>query len=118
MVLEQGESPMKKKPSGKPAIERKRRTRAKPGSLPFTEAQALWSADVEQHGLDSPVARQCPKCHGLLMAQAINLTTKNDIRCINCGWQPQWGTRVVTESDEVRSIRRLTAQFCTTGLAS
>ena len=33
-------------------------------------------------------------------------------------WQPQWGTRVVTESDELRSIRRLTAELCSTGLVS
>ena len=109
---------MKKKSSSKQLESRKRRTRSTPGSLPMTEAQAVWSADVELHGLHSPVARQCPKCRGLLMAQAIDLTTKNDIRCINCGWQPQWGTRVVEESDEVRSIRRLTAEFCTTGLPS
>ncbi len=109
---------MKKKSSRKPSLPKRRRTRSVPGSLPITKAQEMWSADVKLYGLDSPVARQCPKCRGLLMAQAIDLTTKNDIRCINCGWQPQWGTRVVKESDELRSIRRLTAEFCTTGLAS
>ena len=96
----------------------KRRNRSVPGSLPPTQAEIMWSADVKSHGLDSAVARQCPKCQGLLMAQAVDLTTKNDIRCINCGWQPQWGTRVVTESDELRSIRRLTAELCSTGLVS
>ena len=109
---------MKKRSYRKTVEERKRRHRSTPGSLPVTEAQVMWSADVQLHGLDSPIARQCPKCQGLLTSQAVHLTTKNDIRCINCGWQPQWGTRVVTESDEVRSIRRLTAEFCTTGLAS
>ncbi len=97
---------------------KKRRNRSVPGSLPLTQAEVMWSADVESHGLDSPVARRCPKCQGLLMAQSVDLTIKNDIRCINCGWQPQWGTRVVTESDELRSIRRLTAELCSTGLVS
>lgn len=109
---------MKKKSLSKSSLPRKRRTRSIPGVLPVTEAQTTWTANVKLHGLQSPVARRCPKCRGLLTAQVVDLTTKNDIRCINCGWQPQWGTRVVTESDEVRSIRRLTAQFCTTDLVS
>ncbi|GJL56297.1 MAG: hypothetical protein NPIRA02_34290 [Nitrospirales bacterium] len=109
---------MKKKSYVKTPKPRKRRTRSIPGSLPVTEAQTMWTADVKMHGIHSPAARRCPKCRGLLTAQVIDLTTKNDIRCINCGWQPQWGTRVITESDEVRSIRALTAQFCTTGLVS
>ena len=107
----------RKAPNTQPGRKR-RRTRSTPGSLPMTEAQASWSENVKQHGIHSTIARQCPKCTGLLMAQAIDLTTKNDIRCINCGWQPQWGTRVISESDEVRSIRRLTAEFCTSGIAS
>ncbi len=108
---------MKKKSSNKETMPKKRRMRSVPGALPTTEAEVMWIEDVASHGLDSAVARQCPKCRGLLMAQAADLSTKNDIRCINCGWQPQWGTRVVTESDELRSIRRLTAKLCSTGLA-
>ncbi|MGB0908830.1 MAG: hypothetical protein ACPGYT_00585 [Nitrospirales bacterium] len=107
---------MKKKDQRKEPVAKKRRVRSIPGALPTTQAEAMWSADVKSHGLHSPGARQCPKCRGLLMAQAIDLTTKNDIRCINCGWQPQWGTRVITESDEVRTIRRLTTKLCVTDL--
>ncbi|MCA9471341.1 MAG: hypothetical protein MRJ96_06490 [Nitrospirales bacterium] len=108
---------MKRKVSKAQPARKQRRTRSTPGSLPVTESQTSWSENVKLHGIHSSVARRCPKCTGLLMAQVIDLTTENDIRCINCGWQPQWGTRVVSESDEVRSIRRLTAEFCTSGIA-
>ena len=66
---------------------------------------------VQQNGSKNGRSNHCPKCDGLVVCQPINSSNMMDIRCINCGWQPQWGTRIVTESAEVRSIRKLTSQF-------
>ncbi len=89
---------------------RKRRTTSKPTTEPVTQAHLAWVSDVQENGINSPSSRQCPKCQGFLLTQPIDLTPLNDIRCVNCGWQPQWGTRIVKENEEVRSIRRFTAQ--------
>ena len=101
---------MKSKPSIKKHGTRKRRTASKPSAEPVTQAHLAWVSDVKENGLNSPSSRRCPKCQGFLLTQPIDLTPLNDIRCVNCGWQPQWGTRIVKENEEVRSIRRFTAQ--------
>ncbi len=53
----------------------------------------------------------CLKCQGWMVVQEIDLCTKLEIRCLNCGWQPQYGERVIQETEEARSIRRFTAKL-------
>ena len=55
--------------------------------------------------------RYCLKCQGWLEVQAVDTTQKVEMRCLNCGWQPQFGERFIKESEEARSIRRFTAEF-------
>ncbi len=55
--------------------------------------------------------RYCLKCRGWLDVQAVDPTKKVEMRCLNCGWQPQFGERIIKESEEARSIRRFTAEF-------
>ncbi len=55
--------------------------------------------------------RYCLKCQGWLEVQAVDTTQKVEMRCLNCGWQPQFGGRIIKESEEARSIRRFTAEF-------
>ena len=52
---------------------------------------------------------QCLKCQGSLIIQEVTLARDLEIRCLNCGWQPQYGQRVIQETEEARSIRRFTA---------
>lgn len=53
----------------------------------------------------------CLKCQGWIVVQEIDLSKKLEMRCLNCGWQPQYGERVVRETEEARSIRRFTAEL-------
>ena len=53
----------------------------------------------------------CLKCHGWIVVQVVDLSKKREMRCLNCGWQPQYGQRTITETDEARSIRRFTAKL-------
>jgi hypothetical protein len=53
----------------------------------------------------------CLKCHGWIVVQEIDLSKKLEMRCLNCGWQPQYGERVIRETEEARSIRRFTAKM-------
>ena len=53
----------------------------------------------------------CLKCHGWIVVQEIDLSKKLEMRCLNCGWQPQYGERVIQETEEARSIRRFTAEL-------
>ncbi len=55
--------------------------------------------------------KYCLKCRGWLDVQAVDPTQKVEMRCLNCGWQPQFGERIIKESEEARSIRRFTAEF-------
>lgn len=55
--------------------------------------------------------RYCLKCQGWLEVQAVDTTQKVEMRCLNCGGQPQFGGRIIKESEEARSIRRFTAEF-------
>ena len=66
---------------------------------------------IPHNGSQNGRPNHCPKCSGLVVCQPLNAANLMDIRCINCGWQPQWGTRIVTESAEVRSIRKMTSQL-------
>ncbi|RMH35991.1 MAG: hypothetical protein D6690_07325 [Nitrospirae bacterium] len=61
---------------------------------------------------------QCPKCHGLPSIIPQDSSQPLEIRCINCGWQPQWGTKIIVETEEARTMRRLTVQSSTQGLSS
>ena len=53
----------------------------------------------------------CLKCQGWMVVQEIDLSKKLEMRCLNCGWQPQYGERVIQETEESRSIRRFTAEL-------
>jgi len=53
----------------------------------------------------------CLKCQGWMVVQEMDLSAKIEIRCLNCGWQPQYGERVIQETEEARSIRRFTAEL-------
>ncbi len=53
----------------------------------------------------------CMKCRGWMVVQEVDLSKKIEIRCLNCGWQPRYGERVVQETEESRSIRRFTAEL-------
>ncbi len=53
----------------------------------------------------------CLKCQGWMVVQEIDLSKKLEMRCLNCGWQPQYGERVIQETEEARSIRRFTAEL-------
>ena len=63
------------------------------------------------NGVGHHSTNRCRKCQGFLVLQQPDPSQPIEIRCVNCGWQPQWGTKIVTETDEIRSIRRLTAKF-------
>ena len=53
----------------------------------------------------------CLKCQGWIVVQMVDLSKKLEMRCLNCGWQPQYGERVIRETEEARSIRRFTAEM-------
>lgn len=56
-------------------------------------------------------AYHCLKCHGWIVVQVVDLSKNQEMRCLNCGWQPQYGERTITETEEARSIRRFTAEL-------
>ena len=58
-----------------------------------------------------PSLKYCLKCQGWLEVQTVDPPKKVEMRCLNCGWQPQFGERIIKESEEARSIRRFTAEF-------
>jgi len=54
---------------------------------------------------------QCPKCNGHVRiepGESINQIIK---RCLNCGWQPNYQTPIIHETEESRMLRFLTTQF-------
>ena len=53
----------------------------------------------------------CLKCQGWMIVQEIDFSKKIEMRCLNCGWQPQYGERVIQETEEARSIRRFTSEL-------
>lgn len=55
--------------------------------------------------------RRCQKCQGWVVVQTIDLAKNIETRCLNCGWQPQYGPRDVRETDEARAIRQFTGGF-------
>lgn len=59
----------------------------------------------------SPPNNECQKCRGLLVSLPGDLPRSIEQRCVNCGWQPKFGMRVVTESAEAKALRRRTAEF-------
>lgn len=46
-----------------------------------------------------------------MIVQEIDFSKKIEMRCLNCGWQPQYGERVIQETEEARSIRRFTSEL-------
>ena len=51
----------------------------------------------------------CLKCQGWIVIREVDCNKKLEMRCLNCGWQPQYGKRLIQETEEARSIRRFTA---------
>ena len=49
--------------------------------------------------------QRCPKCQGWVM---VHLDTTPELRCINCGWRPQYDSRTTTESETSRWFRQAT----------
>lgn len=54
--------------------------------------------------------RHCLKCDGWIVVQTIDLSKKVEMRCLNCGWQPQYGERIIKETEDAQAIRRFTAR--------
>jgi len=54
---------------------------------------------------------QCPKCQGLIFFEAGETMRQTIIRCLNCGWQPQYQAPIIRETEEARTMRTLTNQF-------
>ncbi len=57
---------------------------------------------------DLPTIRRqhrCPKCEGWVM---VNLEAAPELRCVNCGWRPQYYDRITIESESNRLIRQAT----------
>lgn len=54
---------------------------------------------------------QCPKCQGRVYIEAGERLDSTVIRCLNCGWQPQYQTPLIHETEEAKTIRSLTAEF-------
>lgn len=55
--------------------------------------------------------RQCPKCQGLIFIEAGETMSQTIVRCLNCGWQPQYQAPMIKETEESRVMRTLTNQF-------
>lgn len=53
----------------------------------------------------------CPKCQGLIFIEAGESMSQTITRCLNCGWQPQYQTPIIQETEESRTMRTLTNQF-------
>lgn len=53
----------------------------------------------------------CPKCQGYVRTEPGESLAQIVIRCINCGWQPQYQAPIIQETEEARTCRLLTAQF-------
>ena len=90
--------------SNQSPIQRKRRRRAVPSSSKLHQASPV------SNGKNGSTPT-CPKCKGFLVVNHTALSPLLEIRCINCGWQPQWGTRTIGISKEMRSIRNRTSQM-------
>ena len=56
-------------------------------------------------------ASQCPKCEGRLYCEPGEHLDSPAVRCLNCGWQPQYQMPDIQESEEAKTIRSLTAEF-------
>ncbi len=54
---------------------------------------------------------QCPKCQGLIFIEAGETMNQTIVRCLNCGWQPQYQAPIIKETEESRVMRTLTNQF-------
>jgi|GEM_PF-6156580 len=73
------------------------------------QASPLSSLNIHGSGLGR--STRCLKCQGLLVVQPTASSETGEIKCVNCGWQPQCGMRVMTESEEARAVRHRTAQL-------
>lgn len=54
---------------------------------------------------------QCPKCNGLIFIDGGETLRQTIVRCLNCGWQPQYQAPMIKETEESRIMRTLTNQF-------
>ena len=90
----------------------KRKKSNEPRSFKTTPAHASSPSD-NQPVVPPPSRVGCPKCQGLVARIPSDEYQRFELRCVNCGWQPQFGTRIIKETQESRVIRQQIAQsFC------
>ena len=53
----------------------------------------------------------CPKCQGFVRTEGGESLSQIVIRCLNCGWQPQYQAPIFQETEETRMWRLLSTQF-------
>ncbi|MEE8124314.1 MAG: hypothetical protein V3T42_00700 [Nitrospirales bacterium] len=53
----------------------------------------------------------CPKCQGHVDIEAGESLDSTVVRCLNCGWQPQYQTPVIHETEEAKTSRARSAEF-------
>lgn len=54
---------------------------------------------------------RCGKCAGWIIEDAPSEQGTREIKCLNCGWKPQYHARIIVESEEIRSIRQYTQRL-------
>jgi hypothetical protein len=88
------------------AEKRKKRIR---GKVKADQIRPLEGTETEK-----PVVRRqsprprCGKCAGWIIEDGANGPAAKEIKCLNCGWKPQYHDRIIVESEEIRSIRQYT----------
>ncbi len=85
----------------------KRRVLATSSTLSISQATSSSSSQPSFRSM----RKQCLKCQGWIVSQSIDLSEKIETRCLNCGWQPRYGARIIKEPEEARAIRRFTGGF-------
>ena len=78
-----------------------------------TRLSPLLTLAVTQPEIGFLTSKHCLKCQGWLIIQEVTLAQDREIRCLNCGWQPQYSERFIQETEEARLFRRFTGNmFC------
>ena len=84
-------------------------------SLPRATSSTLSASPATTTSSPQPsfgsMRKQCLKCQGWVVCQSIDLSEKIETRCLNCGWQPRYGARIIKEPEDARAIRRFTGGF-------
>jgi len=103
------EGPVKQKAPLTQPTRKKGQGESSHAELTSFSSAPLSSPKINGAGQDR--STRCLKCQGLLVVQPTASSETGEIRCVNCGWQPRGGMRVMTESEEARAIRHRTAQL-------